>query len=384
MSNEQVRVLHIVGGISGASGGVAFAVDDLASALAEKDDLSISVIATSDTGSAVGKSSKPYNLVRLASFGPNSFGYCPSLLSSILQLKPDVVHAHGIWMHLNSVVTKWHKLTGRNYILSPHGMLDSWAIKNSSFKKKIANLCFQRSNLVNSHFIHALNSSEANSIKSIVHDANIIELPNGVDISSNSTILKSPPWREDGKKVLLYLGRIHPKKNLANLIKAWLTLRPHEWKLVVAGWGRSGYQDELSELANSMSCQGEIDFIGPQFDNEKLACFRNATAFILPSLSEGLPIAILEAWASNATVLMTPECNLEIGFQSNAAIRIGTSSEDIQKGILSMLNMSIEEHVEMGNAGRKLVEEAYSWTKIANEFSKIYHAVKHQDGIETN
>ena len=65
-----------------------------------------------------------------------------------------------------------------------------------------------------------------------------------------------------------------------------------------------------------------MHFPGPQFGTAKAAAYRRADAFVLPSLSEGLPMAILEAWAHEKPVLMTDACNLPEGFAARAAIRL--------------------------------------------------------------
>jgi glycosyltransferase involved in cell wall biosynthesis len=84
---------------------------------------------------------------------------------------------------------------------------------------------------------------------------------------------------------------------------------------------KSAYEQKLQELAAGPS----VVFVGAQFGAEKNACYRACDAFILPSLSEGLPMAVLEAWAHAKPVLMTPECNLPEGFATGAALQIGTT-----------------------------------------------------------
>ena len=71
------------------------------------------------------------------------------------------------------------------------------------------------------------------------------------------------------------------------------------------------------------SCDASVVFLGPQFGAEKSECYRACDAFILPSLSEGLPMTVLEAWSYAKPVLMTAECNLPEGFAAGAAVRIG-------------------------------------------------------------
>jgi poly(glycerol-phosphate) alpha-glucosyltransferase len=176
------------------------------------------------------------------------------------------------------------------------------------------------------------------------------------------------------RKILLYLGRLHPKKNVANLVRAWKQmLESHSsvaknWTLAIAGWGRSAYEQKLQELAAEPS----VVFVGAQFGVEKNACYRACDAFILPSLSEGLPMAVLEAWAHAKPVLMTPECNLPEGFATEAALQIGTSPGEIAAGLEQLAEMSGDDRRAMGDRGRTLVATKFSWPQIGEQMRSVY------------
>lgn len=123
-------------------------------------------------------------------------------------------------------------------------------------------------------------------------------------------------------------------------------------------------------------------FLGPQFGAEKDACYRNCDAFILPSYSEGLPMAVLEAWAYAKPVLMTPECNLPEGFTANAAIRIEQVGRDtpcaqglaftIEAGLSELIRLPPSALRTMGDNGRSLVASRFTWPKIAQDMKSVY------------
>jgi poly(glycerol-phosphate) alpha-glucosyltransferase len=79
--------------------------------------------------------------------GPQSLGYAPDAFEALRSTQPDVVHSHGIWKHTSRVVAQWATATGRPYIVSPHGMLDAWALKRAVWKKKIAAQLFEQEHL---------------------------------------------------------------------------------------------------------------------------------------------------------------------------------------------------------------------------------------------
>jgi poly(glycerol-phosphate) alpha-glucosyltransferase len=268
------------------------------------------------------------------------------------------------------------------YITTVHGMLDSWAIKNSAFKKKIARLLFENQALNSASCLQAFTIQEYNDIREYGLRNPVCIIPNGVDVPDHLEELRMnvAPWGgkiEPGKKVLLYLGRIHPKKGLVNLIKAWKDVTSQgfsleEWSLVIAGWNQGDHEQQLKELTKEAKLERDIHFIGPQFGLQKEITLAHADAFILPSFSEGLPMAVLEAWAFGLPVIMTPQCNLPEGFEAGAAVCIQPSVMGVAEGLKSTLRLSPEELNSMGAAGRLLVKQKFSWKEVAKKMNVIY------------
>ncbi len=208
--------------------------------------------------------------------------------------------------------------------------------------------------------------AEAQSIRAYGLRNPVCIIPNGVhlpDLVASSTLqienLALQTFAQ-GRKVLLYLGRLHPKKNVANLVRAWKQtlnshpLTPENWVLVIAGWDQGGYERELKKLSSDYGLPASVSFLGPLFGQEKEAAYRVCDAFILPSLSEGLPMTVLEAWAHAKPVLITPECNLPEGFAAEAALQIGTSPEKIAAGLKQLIEMSDDDRRAIGDRGRTL------------------------------
>ena len=159
--------------------------------------------------------------------------------------------------------------------------------------------------------------------------------------------------------------------------------------LVIAGWNQLDHEEELKRLAvelgiECMDVRGarsvirdqlSVVFLGPQFNEDKVALYRTSNAFILPSFSEGLPMAVLEAWSYSKPVLMTPECNLPEGFAANAAIRIEPNVERITHGLFTLFQSSAADLQSTGSRGRALVAEKFSWPKIAHDMRAVYEWV---------
>jgi poly(glycerol-phosphate) alpha-glucosyltransferase len=116
----------------------------------------------------------------------------------------------------------------------------------------------------------------------------------------------------------------------------------------------------------------EVVFAGPAFGEVKDALMRRASAFVLPSFSEGLPMSVLEAWAYRLPVLMTEYCNLPEGFAAGAAVRTGTGVEEIGVGLGEFFGATGGWLEGVGAKGRALVEESFTWVKCAAQMAEVY------------
>lgn len=275
----------------------------------------------------------------------------------------SIVHLHSLWMYPSVLLLN---LSKAKKVISTHGMLDSWALNNSKTKKRIALLLFERKNLNSADCIHALCEQEYYDIRKIAPKVPIAIIPNGINLPIEFAI---NPKRI---KTLLFLGRVHPKKGLENLIDAWLQLNNCEWKLLIVGPDENDYKETIKQKIKLLNLEGSISLLDSKYGIEKEDLFRTVSAFILPSFSEGLPMVILEAWSYKVPVIMTKECNLEIGFEKNAAIEINTSIESIKLGIEKVINSSEDQLVAIGQAGYDLVKKNYTWDEVGIKMNLVY------------
>jgi poly(glycerol-phosphate) alpha-glucosyltransferase len=273
-------------------------------------------------------------------------------------------------MYPSVVATAWSG-NQKPYIVSPHGMLDPWALNNSRWKKRISALLYENRHLRGACCIHALNHAEAESVRAYGLKNPICIIPNGVEL---------PPLTgqrtSQSTHTLLYLGRLHPKKGLPKLLEAWSLVQKEannsRWRLVIAGWDQNGHQRDLEKLAAMLNIGSSISFVGPMFGEAKAASFSGASAFILPSLSEGLPMTVLEAWSWGLPVLMTPKCNLPEGEAAEAAIMMEADSTSISTALRRLFSMSELERESMGKNGRRLVGEQFQWPHLAKQMCAVY------------
>jgi poly(glycerol-phosphate) alpha-glucosyltransferase len=337
---------------------------------------------------------------------PESFGYSPNFLEKLIAFQPDIIHAHGIWVYPSIATNHYCRKTRSPYLISAHGMLDRWAVENSRWKKTVAHFLYEGAHLRGAHCQRALCEAEARAIRELGLHNPIAVIPNGVDLptaDSTATAAKNSPWARllaPGQKVLLYLGRIHPKKGLMNLLRAWAEIekskienrKSDDWVLAIAGWDQGGHEQELQQLATELGIRwsdqrgrerhhlvngsrpetGNLWFLGPLFGPDRAAAYHHCDGFILPSFSEGVPMTVLEAWVNSKPVLMTPPCNLPEGFAAGAALRMEPTTESVTAGLNEFLRMSAGDRAGMGGRGYALAADRFVWPRIASQMKELY------------
>jgi glycosyltransferase involved in cell wall biosynthesis len=313
----------------------------------------------------------PVSVFRNRGYKP--FAYAPDLLPALRSAAPDILHNHGLWMYPSVASYRWSKLMRRPYIISTHGMLDPWAVKHSYWKKRFAGVMYEHRHLMNAACLHALCPAEADAIRRYGLTNPVCVVPCGIDLPA-----LGPTKSTRQEKVLLFLGRIHPKKGLVHLLTAWKLLQRDGasaavgWKLWIAGWDQGNHEADLHRWCTEQDLHCSVRFVGPKFGTEKDSVLRSADAFVLPSFSEGLPVSVLEAWAYGLPVAMTTHCNLPQGFAVGAAVCIDTTAPSIARGLLDVMAMTDEERSVMGIRGRRLVEEQFSWASYAKQMYSVY------------
>jgi glycosyltransferase involved in cell wall biosynthesis len=377
-----VEVAMVMGRLSRKSGGIFEAVSGLAPALGARPEIGVTVFGLDHPVPATDILIDRGVAARACiSHGPRSFGYAPGLDRALQASQADLLHVHGLWMYPSVAAPRWAKARNAPYIVSPHGQLDRWALAHRGWKKKLATLAYERRHLHGAACLQALNEAELASIRAAGLTNPVCVIPNGVDLPVNESV-GPPSWRQGlpaDAAILLFLGRLAPQKGLLHLLDGLALARDAamagDWHLVVAGWGEAAYRTHLERQSAALGLRDIVHFVGPLFDEEKARTLAAANAFVLPSLSEGLPIAVLEAWAARLPVLMTPQCNLPEGFSEVGAIAISADAESIEQGLRRLFAMSPVRRRQVGALGHRLVAERYSWAHVANQMEAVYRWV---------
>lgn len=373
-----MNILHVTSWLSRLGGGIPPVIWALARETSRRGQ-NVSVVGLKDEWVDTDCKKENFAFASGEIVGPRSFGFSPGLRNQLQSLVPPggIVHSHGLWMYPGWAAR--NAATGKNgrLLVSPHGMLEPWALDRSGWKKKAVGLLFENKNLQKAACLHALCLPEAENFRRLGLKNPIAIIPNGVDldepaISAGAIVEKFPEIK--GRRRILFLSRLHPKKGLGNLLQAWQKMAPNfkDWQLLVAGSGDPAYENELKTFSKDLISNKNVVFLGQVQGENKKQILAAADVFILPSFSEGFSVAILEAAAASLPVLLTRECNFPELARSNAAIEITTSAAGIENGLRQILELPDEQRKAMGQQGRELIKKSYTWPTVAEQMCCVY------------
>jgi len=295
------------------------------------------------------------------------------------EINPDIVHVNCCWMPQCTWAQLWAQQAGYKAILSPHGMLKSWIMKRRYWTRKLpALLLYQKKAIVKADFLHVTSISEKDDLLKLKYNNTIEIIPNGIDVTN---IKIKDNWNK--KKQILFVARIHFQKGIDFLLESVAQLKKEltEYTVNIAGEGDEQYINQLKTKVRKLGIESIINFCGGVYGEKKWELFREADVFVLPTYSENFGIAIAEALASGTPVITTNGTPWEElnKFHCGWYTKVGT--EATAQALRQFLQTSEEELESMGKRGRKLIEDKYSTTTIANQMFLLYKKMNFSSNI---
>lgn len=366
-----IKVIILISSISRSAGGLFDAVKDLYLPLKEK--LKLKIISFTDENTD--KDYSKWGNISIQVFQSNNkLQYSKEYRDYVMSYDGDILHVHGLWRYPHAVIAKWKSKNKKPVLVTPHGMLDPYILANQGRLKKIVGFFLFKKAFKSIDCYHALSQAELEAIRAYGVTKPIAIIPNGINLPDLSTEFE----KADNKKHLLFLARLHPKKGVDILLEAIANIKDENpdllngWVVDIVGWSHGNFDVALKDIVAKNNLQDIVIFHGGLFGNNKLAMYANASAYILPSHGEGLPMTILEAWSWGLPVIMTSQCNIPEGFEHSAAIKIENNKDSVKEGIIQLFYMSLEEQKEMGEKGRQLVIKKFTWKLSAEKMNDLY------------
>lgn len=377
-----MKIAHLYPFLGRDKGGIAACLPPMLTAL-QTQNVACQLFSQRFPGDAplaeLGLGQTAFAIERAATRDKSGFGFSPALMSQVRASDADILHSHGLWMWSDRVAYKAARAAGKPHVVSPHGMLEPWAMANSARKKRVMWRLFQGRSLRQARCLHALCEDERDAMRALGLTNPIAVVPNGVELGEFENLPASNVFETafpslKNRRVLLFMARLHPKKGLAPLLHAWKdgARQFPDWILAIAGPDEGGHRAELEALVAKFELQNAVVFTGMLDGAAKRAALARADAFVLPSFSEGFSIAILEAMACRLPVLLTPGCHFPDAVAAGAALEATPDAHALQQALQVLLNNGEAARAQMGARGRELVAQNYTWERVALQWKELY------------
>jgi glycosyltransferase involved in cell wall biosynthesis len=314
--------------------------------------------------------------------GPGFIGFSPAMEKAAVGDgggEFDIVVQQDLWHALSRATGKWRKVHNRPTLVVPHGGLEKWAIRKSHWKKRIALRLYDWHNLVHASCIHAVAEPEIADCRNLGLKNPVAVIPTCIDAEWPGMPADAEAFREAygisrEKRILLFVSRVTPKKNLPALLQCMADLRPHmrDWVLVIAGVDEFDHERHLRSLVQDLGLQSMVRFIGPVYGSVKRDAYESADLFVLPSVSEGAPMVIVEALGAGVPVIATQASPWKELEAHNCGWWCDISIQAIRESLLDALGKSPQQLKELGERGRALVCAKYLWPVSAQRTIELY------------
>jgi glycosyltransferase involved in cell wall biosynthesis len=292
---------------------------------------------------------------------------------------PDILHDNGIWLRHNHRLAAFAEKRGVPRVVSTRGMLEPWALNHKGLKKKIAWRLYQRHDLEQALCHIATGEAEARSLQDLGLRVPIAIVPNGVDVPEERPFSiaseSEKACRNGRKRTALFLGRIYPIKGLPLLIQAWAQVRPDGWLLRIAGPDEAGHQKQVERAVTAAGLGDVVSFTGPIEPQRRTSAFLDADLFVLPTHSESFGMVVAEALAHSLPVLTTTAAPWSILRERGCGWSVAATVDGITEGLCQATGLDSEALRDMGQKGRALVVEKFSWKRIADLMLATYDEV---------
>jgi glycosyltransferase involved in cell wall biosynthesis len=265
---------------------------------------------------------------------------------------------------------------GRPYVLAAHGMLDPWSLSQKRWKKRLALALGWRGILNRAAALHLLNADEQRLVGDLGLTARAEIIPIGVPLEEIDTgrpdAFASRHPELNGHPYVLFISRLHFKKGLDYLADAFRTIaeRHADARLVVAG-PDGGARDDFEARVKAAGLTGRIHVLGSVSTQEKWDALAGAACFCLPSRQEGFSMAILEALAARVPAVVSDACHFPEVADRGAGEVVPLDTAAVAAALDRTLADPTRRRA-MGEAGRRLVEEKYTWDRVAETSLAAY------------
>ena len=300
----------------------------------------------------------------------------------------DLIHVNGIFTHPVTLGAWFARRQGKPYIVATRNGLDPWMLKIRRGKKMLGYKLYVKKDLKSASCIHATAEQEINACRALGLNGPFTIIPNGIN-PQNYENLPAPEVADKlwpvlkGKIVVLFMSRLSPQKGLDMLISTWdeIMKKCPQAFLVIAGPDYMGYSDDVRQLASQSAFPNSILLCGNVWGEHKLALYSRAEVFVLPSYSENFGNVIAEALVCGTPVVTTQATPWNEIEKKNCGRWIPVDKKFLTEALKEMVTKPEAERKMMGQRGKELILQNYTWDIAAQKMINVYRAILNGDEI---
>lgn len=298
-----------------------------------------------------------------------SASYRVQLLKGVV---PDIVHIHGMWSPFLAAFAESAIKNRIPIVVAPHGMLEPWSMSVRRFRKTLALKSYQGRILAHASAIHATSELEAENLRRLnISSAPVFVVPNVVQEPSIRVADEDSP--KPSKRVLLFLSRVHEKKGLGILLRAWNEIRPADWSLLIVGSGDAKYLRQLKEYCNSNRVS-DVEFKGHIEGEAREIIFKRASAFVLPTYSENFGNVVAEALIRGLPVITTTGTPWSAITAKRCGWYIEPTLSELKRVLVEATGADPEVLQQMGERGRVYATANFTLPVVRQALLRMYRS----------
>ena len=310
---------------------------------------------------------------RALTVNPSLLGFCRSSLR-----KFDLVHFYGLYDLFGPAVSYFCRSYGVPYTIEPMGMYRP--IDRGFELKRAWHRALGKKYWENAAQVVATSEMEQQELLAdgVPADKLVVRY-NGID----SSMFGPLPYRGEFRKkwgvsltepMVLFLGRLIPRKGADILIDAFAKACPESGRLVIAGpEGEPGYLTVLSKRAQDAGLESRVIFTGPLYDAAKAEALADSDLFVLPSRYENFANSVAEAMACGIPVIVTDGCGIRSLVEGRAGLVITAETEPLAAAIRTLV--SDQQLYERFREGARAAAAQLRWDRLSEKMEGYYARV---------
>jgi glycosyltransferase involved in cell wall biosynthesis len=384
-----MRILHVIPSLAASEGGPSRAIWRMLGAVEQVHPSARAVVLATDHGLssddraklAVSESRSSTQFVPL-SVRPYKFSIRGASMLMRTIGDYDVVHCHALFSFLPVFAAFVARRARIPYVIRPLGTLNEYGLRaRRPWAKRLSIGLIERRLLRDASAVHCTSEAEVIDVLNLCPTAKTVVIPLAVDTADAAPrpeVIDALLGSHRGQRIVLFLSRLDPKKNVEVLIDSFAMLAQAmpDVTLLIAGAGEAMYVSSLHARASSAGLHERIVWAGHIDGEKKAAAFACASLFVLPSHSENFGIAAAEALAAGLPCILSPGVALSAQVaQYGAGIVVEPEARALSDAMQNLLTDRAA-HARSSEAAKHLAASEFSEAAMGERLMALYERLR--------